>query len=87
MIAPIIDPTKNTTFNSTNKNQEEEPVRESEHLWSKSSGNETASIHIPTKRLNNYKIPVYLGADPPIGSNIETPSGFIFAPGATPIPP
>ncbi len=66
--ATRFDPTKNTTFNSTNKNQEEEPVRESEHLWSKSSGNETASIHIPTKRLNNYKIPVYLGAED-IGSN------------------
>ena len=30
---------------------------------------------------------VYLGADPPIGSNIETPSGFMFPPAAIPIPP
>src|SRR4030042_3073732 len=31
--------------------------------------------------------PVYFGADPPIGSNIETPSGLIFHPAAIPNPP
>ena len=32
-------------------------------------------------------IPVYFGADPPIGSNIDTPTGFMFPPAAIPIPP
>jgi len=32
-------------------------------------------------------IPVYFGAEPPIGSNIETPSGLMFPPAAIPIPP
>ena len=30
---------------------------------------------------------VYFGADPPIGSNIDIPSGLIFPPAAIPIPP
>jgi len=31
--------------------------------------------------------PVYFGAEPPIGSNIDIPSGLIFAPAAMPMPP
>ena len=30
---------------------------------------------------------MYLGALPPIGSNIETPSGLMLPPAATPMPP
>jgi len=32
-------------------------------------------------------LPVYLGADPPIGSNIEVPSGLMLPPAAMPKPP
>ena len=32
-------------------------------------------------------LPVYLGALPPMGSNIETPSGLMFPPAAMPNPP
>ena len=31
--------------------------------------------------------PVYLGAEPPMGSNMETPCGLMFPPAATPMPP
>ena len=31
--------------------------------------------------------PVYFGAEPPIGSNIEMPSGFMLPPAAIPMPP
>ena len=31
--------------------------------------------------------PVYLGAEPPIGSNMEVPDGLMLAPAAIPIPP
>ena len=30
---------------------------------------------------------VYFGADPPMGSNIDVPSGLILPPAAMPIPP
>ena len=32
-------------------------------------------------------LPVYLGADPPMGSNIDVPSGLMLPPAAMPIPP
>src|SRR5215211_7286566 len=32
-------------------------------------------------------VPVYLGALPPIGSNMLTPSGLMLPPAATPMPP
>ena len=32
-------------------------------------------------------LPVYFGAEPPIGSNMLTPFGFRLPPEATPIPP
>ena len=31
--------------------------------------------------------PVYLGAEPPMGSNMLTPSGLMLPPAATPMPP
>ena len=66
------------------------PTTASSTRWAASPSPRCSSIS-PTAQMAArglaLPVPAYLGADPPMGSNMETPWGLMLAPAARPSPP